>query len=204
MSKLIIAGLVVVWAVVLLPDVLRRLSHGRRSDTIGSFRSQLSSLGRTNGSHGHGLSATLGNSLSSTRTSVSNVIDLRTRAPQTADDLVVRRPPRVNVPSPSAPRAVSPRVRKRRQDVLVTLGSAVGLTLLATVAFGGAFLYLQLLADVLLIAYLLLLAQVTGVQPSVPAAQPRREELAPLGPLDSLRTGSVGAATPLEPRRLAN
>jgi len=95
-------------------------------------------------------------------------------------------------------------VRKRRQDVLVTLGSAAVLTLLATVAFGGPFLYLQLLVDVLLIAYLLLLAQVSGVQPVVSAPQARREDLAPLSPLDSLRTGSVGAATPVEQRRLAN
>ena len=129
---------------------------------------------------------------------MSNVIDLRTRAPQTADDRSCAAPA-VNGPSPSAPRAVSPRVRKRRQDVLVTLGSAVGLTLLATVAFGGAFLYLHLLADVLLIAYLLLLAQVTGGSRRCRPQRRAVEGLAPLGPLDSLRTGSVGAVTPVEP-----
>jgi hypothetical protein len=188
MSKLIIAGLVVVWAVVLLPDVLRRFSTGRRSDTIGSFRSQLSSLGRTNGSP----------------SSRSNVIDLRTRTPRSVDPMVVRRPARAEATVAAAPRPVSPKIRKRRQDVLITLGSAVVLTLLATVAFGGPFLYLQLLADVLLIAYLLLLAQVSGVQATVPAPQVRREELAPLSPLDGLRTGSVGVATPFEPSRLAN
>ena len=202
MSKLIIAGLVIVWAVVLLPDLLRRLSSGRRSDTIGSFRSQLSSLGRTNASRNHGMSASLSQSLSS-RSAGSNVIDLRTRAPHGADP-VVRRPPRAVRPAAAANRPVPRHVRKRRQDVLVTLGSAAVLTLLATVAFGGPFLYLQLLVDVLLIAYLLLLAQVSGVQPVVSAPQARREDLAPLSPLDSLRTGSVGAATPVEQRRLAN
>lgn len=213
MSKLIIVGLVIVWAIVLLPDVLQRLSRTRRSDSIGSFSSQLSSLGRANGN----------------RRSHDNVIDLRTRSS-------LQRPaPRPLVGSPSsgggglsapiggvrssglaprpgsdAPPAVSPAVRKRRQEVLMTLGSLAVLTLLATVAIGGAFLVLHLLVDALLITYLVLLAQVMAVVPPA-VARPRPQSLAPLSPLDNLRsptidlrTGSVGQAVPAAARRIAN
>jgi len=62
-------------------------------------------------------------------------------------------------------------VRKRRQDVLITLGAAALLTLLATVAFGGVFLYLHLAADVLMLAYLVALQRVVTRpdQQAVPA-----------------------------------
>jgi hypothetical protein len=213
MSKLIIVGLIIVWAIVLLPDVLQRVSRTRRSDSIGSFSSQLSSLGRANGN----------------RRSHDNVIDLRTRSAlqQPAPRSLVSAPasggggrpapPADRFPSDLAPRpdgesprGVSPAVRKRRQEVLMTLGSLSVLTLLATVAIGGAFLVLHLLVDVLLITYLVLLAQVMAVVPPA-VARPRTQSLAPLSPLDNLRspvidlrTGSVGQAVPVAARRIAN
>jgi hypothetical protein len=220
MSKLIIVGLVIVWAIVLLPDVLSRLSRSRRSDSIGSFSSQLSSLGRANGQ----------------RRSHDNVIDLRTRSTldlppgAAAAALAPSSAPAPARPGParsvrSAPagrpdqvsgaavpaRTASPAVRKRRQEVLMTLGSLAILTLLATIAFGGVFLILHLLVDLLLVAYLVVLAQVTSVVPPA-IARPRAEALAPLSPLDrldsshtiDLRTGSVSSTMPAPARRIAN
>jgi hypothetical protein len=105
---------------------------------------------------------------------------------------------------------VSPEVRKRRQEVLTTLGSLAVLTLLATVAIGGPFLAVHLLVDLLLVTYVVLLAQVMAVVPPV-VARPRGQSLAPLSPLDNLRspaidlrTGSVGNAVPVAARRIAN
>jgi hypothetical protein len=213
MSKLIIVGLIIVWAIVLLPDVLQRVSRTRRSDSIRSFRSQLSSLGGTNGS----------------RRSHDNVIDLRTRSalnrPVAASrPIAPSRPTSAPIdsaqsagpvqprprPAGSGPHAVSPEVRKRRQEVLTTLGSLAVLTLLATVAIGGPFLAVHLLVDLLLVTYVVLLAQVMAVVPPV-VARPRGQSLAPLSPLDNLRspaidlrTGSVGNAVPVAARRIAN
>jgi len=210
--KLVIVGLVVVWAIVLLPDVMQRFSRGRRTDPMRSFNSQLTSLGRRNDAP-----------------AANNVIDLRARtSPALADrssDRSPARPARAarsadrsastrSAPvrsaaprshTPSHPRTISPAVRKRRQDVLVSLGSVAVLTLLATVAFGGPFLYVHLLSDVLLAGYLVLLAR-AGATQSAPAAarSSRRDALAPFGPLDAFGTHSVGSPQPAEARRIAN
>nr|HNN38951.1 hypothetical protein [Microthrixaceae bacterium] len=45
-STLVLLGLAVVWAIVLLPEVLKRVSKARSGDSIQSFNSQLSSLQR--------------------------------------------------------------------------------------------------------------------------------------------------------------
>jgi hypothetical protein len=50
-------------------------------------------------------------------------------------------------------------VRERRKNVLFALAGAVLVTLALTVLLGGATIYLQLLADVLLGAYVLMLIQ---------------------------------------------
>ncbi len=153
-SILVILGLVLVWAVVLLPDLASKVSSVRRSDPIRSFNSQLSSLGRSAPVHRD-----------------DNVIDLRSRKQGTlkprisvvADSSLSSSSPLGSNP-PAGPRPVSAAMRKRRQDVLLSLGAAVLLTLLATVAFGGAFLYLNLVADVLLAAYLVALQRVGNTQ----------------------------------------
>jgi hypothetical protein len=88
-------------------------------------------------------------------------------------------------------------VRKRRQDVLIALGAAALLTLLATVAFGGVFLYLHLVADILMAAYLIALQRVVTTQaahvPSAPGhAYPERVAAPTLAP------------RLLEPQQIAN
>ena len=171
-SKLVIVGLVLVWAAVLLPDLLARVSRGRRSDTIRSFNTQLSSLGR------------------SAPVQHDNVIDLRSRRPAPA--MATNR----LATGGSAPRPVSAATRKRRQDVLVALGAAALLTLLATVAFGGIFLYVHLACDLAMAAYLIALQRVGAAKP-LPSAS-----FGPT-PVSSIGSGAVQART-VQPRRIAN
>jgi hypothetical protein len=173
-TTLVFLGLAVVWAIVLLPELLRKLAGSRHTDTIRSFNQQLSVLDRSGGRS----------------TGRSNVIDLRSRA---------------NAPRPAAAsaRPVPPSVRKRRQEVLTVLGSAAVLTLLCTVAFGGPFLVLHIVADVLLVTYLVLLVQATNQAPA--ATRDARVGRAHWddGSQQALRTATVGRATPTA-RRIAN
>ena len=132
-STLVLLGLAVVWAIVLLPEALKRISKARSGDSIRSFNSHLSSLQRP-------------------AASGSNVIELR--SPQ--------RQARPAGRPAAGPAPVSPAVRRRRQEVLTVLGSASVLTLLCSVAFGGPFLLLFLLSAALLVAYVVALYQVTN------------------------------------------
>lgn len=167
-TTLIFLGLAVVWAVVLLPEVVRKIAGSRHSDTIRSFNQQLSVLDRSGSRRaGADRSEYLGR---------SNVIDLSSRSA----------PARRGAPAP-----VSPWVRKRRQDVLVALGSAAVLTLVCAVAFGGPFLVLHLLVDVALVAYLVALAQVR----QAPARAPHVARSAEPAPVRHVAPA---------PRRIAN
>jgi hypothetical protein len=208
-SILVLVGLAVVWAIVIFPDVVRWISNNRRGDTIRTFNSQLSSLGRSNAVRDN------------------NVIDLRDRMVSPVDPGNARRAPKRVVqpvgsalrtgavgdrtqrtPAPHAaarsaqPRPVSPAVRKRRQEVLVALGAACLLTLLATIAFGPVFLYLHLLADALLVGYLVALQRtITGG--AMGPRHARHGSLAPLsGPVRS--DDLVVRPQVVEPHRIAN
>lgn len=150
-STLIFLGLAVVWAIVLLPEVVKRVSKMRRADSIRSFNHQLLALDRSGPMAGgvegnrrgtRALDRSVPNPLAASRPGVggSNVIDLRSSQRVT------------NVPVP-------PAVRRRRQEVTAALAAGVVVTLLCLVAFGPVFILPQLLADGLLGAYLYLVAQ---------------------------------------------
>ncbi|MCP4435524.1 MAG: hypothetical protein GY812_08520 [Actinomycetia bacterium] len=186
---LVILGLAVVWAIVLFPDVFRWVSNNRRGDTIRSFNNQLSSL-RHSSPVGRG----------------DNVIDLRDRMVATARPAgsVTGSAGRGPAGADSRPRPASPAMRKRRQDVLVALGSAALLTLLATLAFGSAFLYLHLLVDALLVGYLVLLQRVVAL--GQPVRRPRERTKPSAGSMGQLAplSGPMGRTHTVEPRRIAN
>jgi len=165
LSTVVLLGLAVVWAIVLAPEVLRRTSGMRRVDPVNAFHRQMSSLDR-NGGRPAGRPGT-------------NVIDLRGPA-RTSSSRPMQRPTSaryggapqrpVRPARHAAPRPiVSTRTQKRRQDVLIVLVAAAVLTLLCAIAFGGAFLALHLVADVLLVAYVVLLNRSAQV-----ATRPRR------------------------------
>ncbi|UDY37858.1 hypothetical protein [Dermatobacter hominis] len=152
-STLVLLGLAVVWAIVLLPEALKRISKARSGDSIRSFNHHLSSLQRPAAPGG------------------SNVIELRSQRPMGG---------RPAARPAVGPAPVSPAVRRRRQEVLTVLGSASVLTLLCSVAFGGPFLLLFLLSAALLVTYVVALYQVTNAPATardpygMPAAAPVR------------------------------
>ncbi|MEX0767222.1 MAG: hypothetical protein WD029_01975 [Microthrixaceae bacterium] len=199
-STLIFLGLAVVWAIVLLPEVLRKLALSRRTDSISSFNQQLSVLDRSGNRRGADLPGmprplrtnsekSTASSSSATGLRSNNVIDLRDRKTAGLDG--------------SPPKKVSPAIRRRRQDVLVVLASVAMLMLLCTVAFGSVFLVPFVLSASLLVGYLILLNQSTQ---SAGVAQPssHRNGLVPASSLPSaLQSSTVGRPRPA-PRRVAN
>lgn len=194
-STLVLLGLAGVWAVVLAPEVIKRSSALRNNDSVTAFRRQLSSIGRHTGS-------------SNAAPSFGNVVDLRER--------------RSAAPAP-ARTAVHPAMRKRRQEILVGLAAAAVLTLVCTVAFGGAFIWLHLIADVLLVSYVYLLVQSTNAAAARPARVSSRRPVSAARPSPSslssalmsspvVRSTSpldepglaIGRVTPISARRVAN
>ena len=174
-STLVLLGLAVVWAIVLLPEALKRVSKVRSGDSIRSFNHQLSSLQR--------------------RPADGNVIDLRPRE-RSGGPANGRPAPR----TVAGPAPVSPAVRRRRQEVLTVLGSASVLTLLCSVAFGGPFLLLFLVSAALLVAYCVALYQVTNATSSASARDPFG---APAVRRDVLDVPGV-RISPVSARRVAN
>ncbi len=206
-STLVLLGLAVVWAIVLLPEAMKRISKARSGDSIRSFNHHLSSLQRGNP---HASTAPVrvapgrvaqgrvaqgrvaqgrGNQRDGGRS--SNVIDMRSGLARGS----------VAVGSRSAsPAEVHPAVRRRRQEVLTVLGSASVLTLLCSVAFGGPFLVLFLVSAALLVAYAVALFQVMS---SPQTARNLHGSVDPLRPahLDDLHGVRISAVSP---RRVAN
>lgn len=195
-STLVLLGLAVVWAIVLLPEAVKRVSKARSGDSIRSFNHQLSSLQRGN-PHGSGApnrsrqvrSDNLGRPGRDTFRS-SNVIELRSGSSRSNAADAGR----------STPAAVHPAVRRRRQEVLTALGSASVLSLLCSVAFGGPFLLLFILSAVLLVAYVAALYQVTNAPQQARNASRAVDPLRPAH-LDDLHGVRISAVSP---RRVAN
>jgi hypothetical protein len=121
--------LAIVWAIVLVPPLVRNRADLRPGSSVSSFRQDLAVIGRT--------------------TPTSSL-----RPPSL---------PSVNVAGPGAaiPGTPSGRsaARKRRRDVLFTLGGLAGFTFLLALAFGGPLLMLHLLVDAALAGYVYLLVQ---------------------------------------------
>lgn len=134
---LILAGL---WAVVLVPPVLRAKRTERTGDSIGDFNYRLDVLSRTNGG---------------TRARNRRIAPLSPVA--RASGRVYASP--VSTPTPSQ------RAAKRRRDILTFLVGGAAITFLGAYGLGiGAFWSLQLLFDVLLAVYLGLWVSVRSAQ----------------------------------------
>jgi hypothetical protein len=129
-TLLVLFILAVIWAAVLLPPYLQNRSESRPADSISSFQRQLSVLERRSVVVNPALQRSVPSSSYSTRTYIPPARLGRNEA------------------------------KKRRRDVLFTLAGAAGVTLLLALMLGGAVWGLQLLCDVLLGAYVVLLAQV--------------------------------------------
>jgi hypothetical protein len=132
---LVLFILAVIWAAVLLPPYLQNRSESRPADSISSFQRQLSVLSRRAGT------------VTPTRLTTGP-------SPRAARAAGISR-----LTSPEPFRMTRAAARKRRRDVLFTLVAAAGLTFPLAVIMGGPVWGLQVLCDLLLVAYVLLLIQ---------------------------------------------
>ena len=175
----VLLGLAALWAAVLLPDFLRRRTTRRSGDSISSFSRHLSVLER---SHQRSTGMTSNVVRIGQRSTAP-----RAGAPLSTPvaPLVARRGPagaqrpaprpghaRPAAPRPSVPHAAAQRssdaapvrrsgAQQRRQDVIVALLAASLLSFLATLTFSGLFLYLHVLIDLALVAYVAAVLTVT-------------------------------------------
>lgn len=126
--------LAIVWAIVLVPPLVRNRAELRPGSSVTSFNRDLAVIGRTTPT-------------SSLRPpSLPSVTRTGPASPSSS----------ANLPGTPAGRSAA---RKRRRDVLFTLGGAAGFTFLLALAFGGPMLILHLGVDVALAGYVYLLVQ---------------------------------------------
>jgi hypothetical protein len=128
--------LAIVWAIVLVPPLVRNRADLRPGSSVSSFRQDLAVIGRTSPTSSFRPSALPG---------VGPTIGSRPSA-------------RGGAPLAGTPggRAAA---RKRRRDVLFVLGGVAGFTFLLALAFGGPLLLVHLVADGALAGYVYLLVQ---------------------------------------------
>jgi hypothetical protein len=133
-TEVVLLLLAVIWAAVLLPPWIQNRREGRPSDSIATFRNQLSVLERaTPGFMGD---------------NVTRLAPHRAMAP-------LRQPLSVKAAAHRASEA-----RRRRRDVFLTLLAAAGVTLVAAIFMSGAVWMLHLLVDALLFGYTAMLIQI--------------------------------------------
>ena len=148
MLVIVILGLI--WGFVLIPPYLATRRESRPSDSIASFRQQLSVLERTTPGTGATDLARLdvGRYEAPRYEPRSNVSQLAARSSAN------RRP----APSPAALRRAE--VRRRRRDVFVTLLGAVGVSFALAFVLGGSVWMLHFLIDAAFVAYVILLVSI--------------------------------------------
>lgn len=134
--------LAVIWAAVLLPPWLQNRRENRPSDSIASFRQQLSVLQRTT-------------------PGFVDRVEPRPHVRPAGNVPAALRATRGLDPATAARHAAMRRaeVRRRRRDVFLTLLGAAGVTLPLAVLLGGPVWMLHLAVDALLLGYVALLIQ---------------------------------------------
>jgi hypothetical protein len=128
-TLLVLFILAVIWAAVLLPPYLQNRSESRPADSISSFQRQLSVLER--------------------RAVVVNPAFPRTTPSGRS----------FGSDMSTAMRLSRNEAKRRRRDVMFTLAGAVGLTFLMALKLGGPVWGLNLVCDLLLAGYVVLLVQ---------------------------------------------
>jgi hypothetical protein len=147
---LVILGLI--WGFVLIPPYLQNRRESRPSDSIASFRQQLSVLERTTPGSGSG---------NLSRLDVGRY-DIPRYDPRSNVSQLAARPRPGQGPSrrPSAAAMRRAEVRRRRRDVFVTLLGAVGVSFLLAVVLGGSVWMLHVVIDVAFLAYVAMLVSI--------------------------------------------
>jgi hypothetical protein len=137
LTLVVLLVLAALWAVVLVPPLLRSRTE-RAGDSIGDFHYRLGVLSRTNGSDEHPMRAA------------------RAAAPPVPPGARIPPVPATGVSAALGPLrlATSARAAKRRRDALRTLLGAVGITMLVAYATGAPALWaVHVLADLALGAF---------------------------------------------------
>jgi hypothetical protein len=147
--------LAVMWVAVLVPPLLRSRSENRPSSSVGSFRRQLATLGRTTPGSRPGLGR---------MTPARSALPYYAPRPVGGLRPVAGRNPARPLAA-SASRGYRAAARRRRQQVLLFLVAAVFVTGVAAFGMGlRSFLVVNLIADALLIGYCYVLVQVRRAQ----------------------------------------
>jgi membrane protein YdbS with pleckstrin-like domain len=154
LTLVVLLVLAALWAVVLLPPLLRsRRVRSVSADSIGEFNHKLGVLRRTNGAAPPAVPAPV------------RTIARRESRPNPPAPVAIAVAP---VPAGSAPRrasSVSTRAAKRRGDVLRVLVVAVAITMALAYFTGSPLLWaVQIAADVCLLAFLGLWAWARNMQ----------------------------------------
>ncbi|HUF32170.1 MAG TPA: hypothetical protein VMN58_03040 [Acidimicrobiales bacterium] len=143
MSLVVLLVLAMVWAVFLVPQLLRARAERGPADSIGAFRNQLSVLERT------------------TPPVAGNVTRLRPVATHVSTQHQASFAPRPRATYGPSPRAM---VRKRRKDILSGLLAAMGGSLVLGMIPGlRVMLALHLVLDLLFVGYIVMLVQVRNM-----------------------------------------
>jgi len=143
---LVILGLI--WGFVLIPPYLQTRRESRPSDSIASFRQQLSVLERTTPG---------GRSSNLARLDVGRY-EIPRYDPRSNVSQLAGRSAGGRRPSQAAMRRAE--ARRRRRDVFVTLLGAVGVSFLLAVVLGGSVWMLHLIIDVAFVAYVAMLVSI--------------------------------------------
>ena len=143
------------WVAVLVPPLLRSRSDNRPSSSVGSFKRQLATLGRTTPGAGPALGRMTPGRSALPYYAARPVAGLRPVAGRTtARSMAV-----------AARRGHRAAARRRRQQVLLFLVGAVFVTGVAAFGMGlRSFLVVNLIADALLVGYCYVLVQVRRAQ----------------------------------------
>jgi hypothetical protein len=130
--------LAIVWAIVLVPPLVRNRAELRPGSSVTSFNRDLAVIGRTTPTSRRG-------------SSVGTISSRPLPSPVAGGSSAA-----AGLPGTPSGRSAA---RKRRRDVLFTLAGVAGFTFLLALAFGGPMLLLHLAADAALGGYLFLLVQ---------------------------------------------
>ena len=145
MLVLVILGLI--WGFVLIPPYLQNRRESRPTDSVASFRQQLTVLERATPG---------GRSSNLARLDVGRYEIPRYAPRSNVSHLAAARSARR--PSPAAVRRAE--VRRRRRDVFVTLLGAVGISFLLALVLGGSMWMLHFVIDAAFLAYVAMLVSI--------------------------------------------
>lgn len=148
---MVLVILAIIWVAVLVPPAIRARAEARPADSISAFRRQLSVLHRTRpGSRGRGMGP---DSWAPSTAVPSAVAALHRRQLGNVSPLRPARAPQMSFQAAAA----RSRTLRRRRDVLVALLASAGVTLLLALVGLGMMLWVHLLIDACLVAYVALL-----------------------------------------------